>query len=277
MTSPPHAPRTDQPTPDAGRAATVPEPSTNGATPARLAIASIGRLTLSHHGTELTAALTQKPVASYLWLYLLARALRNPKDTIGRGALADESFPNLDSKQQRTRLRQRLSDMQATLPRSVAECVALDGDRVHFDLDACTSDAAELRLWATRVASLRTPMDDAQLTDATALVDRIGDGLFLPGWEALDAKVTGGKGGAISVVDDVRTDIDRWRAALRIAVADSYVARNRPAFAVPYLERVVAQHPDNDVATRKLIAAYLESGDTAKAAALDPALIKARR
>lgn len=277
-TVPPHGPsRSDQPTPDARRPAAIPEPSSNGATAAGLAIASVGRLSISHGGTELTAALTQKPVASYLWLYLLARALRNPKDTIGRGALADETFPNLDPKQQRTRLRQRLSDMQATLPRSVAECVVLDGDRVHFDLDACRSDVADLRAWATSVASLRAPMDDAQLTEAATLVDRVGNGMFLPDWEALDVKVTGGKSGAASVVDDVRTDVDRWRAALLIAVSDSYIARNRAALGVPYLERVIAQHPDNDLATRKLIAAYLESGDTAKAAALDPALAKARR
>jgi hypothetical protein len=155
--------------------------------------------------------------------------------------------------------------------------LVLEGDRVHFDLDACSSDAADLRVWATRVASLRTPFDEAHLTEAAALVDRVGNGIFLPDWEALDVKVTGGKGGAASVVDDVRTDVDRWRSALLIAVADSYVARNRPALAVPHLERVVTQHPDNDVATRKLIAAYLESGDAAKAAALDPALAKARR
>jgi hypothetical protein len=218
--------------------------------PAGLAIASIGRLNISHDGTNLTAALTHKPVASYLWLYLLARALRHPKDTIGRGALADETFPNLAPKQQRTRLRQRLSDMQAKLPHSVAECLVLDGDRVHFDLDACRLDAADLRAWATRVASLRTPLDEAQLTETSALVDRVGDGIFLPDWEALDVKVTGGKGGAASVVDDVRSDVDRWRVPLLIAVSDSYIARNRPALAVPYLERAVTQHPENDVATR---------------------------
>ena len=277
-TVPPQGPsRSDQSTPDAIRPVAVAELSSNGATPGGLAIASIGRLSISHGGTELTAVLTQKPVASYIWLYLLARALRNPKDTVGRGALADETFPNLDPKQQRTRLRQRLSDMQATLPSSVAECVMLDGDRVHFDLDACRSDAADLRALATSVAFLRTPMDDAQLREAETLVARVGNGVFLPDWEALDVKVTGGKGGAASVVDDVRTDVDRWRAALLVAVSDAYIARNRAALAVPYLERVIAQHPDTDLATRKLIAAYLESGDTAKAAALDPALAKARR
>jgi hypothetical protein len=77
-----------------------------------------------------------------------------------------------------------------------------------------------------------------------------------------------------TVVDDVRTDVDRWRTGLLVAIAESFIARNRPGLAAPYLEHVVSQHPDNEPATRKLIAAYLESGELARAAALDPAPAK---
>ena len=253
------------------------EATANGSTHAGLSIASIGRLAVIDDGSDLTAVLTQKPVASFLWLYLMARAIRNPKDTLGRGALADEAFPNLDPKQQRTRLRQRLSDLQATLPRSIADCLVLDGDRISFDLGACSVDAVDLRNWAQRVAALRGPLDETQLREAAVFAHGLGDGVFLPEWEALDAKVTGSRGSASAVVDDVRTDIDRWRVGLLIAMADSYIARNRPALAIPYLEWVVNRRPDNELATRKLVAAYLESGETGKAAALDSALANARR
>lgn len=242
-----------------------------------LQVSTIGRFSVWQDGTDLTSALSQKPVASFLWLYLLARALRNPKDALSRAALADEAFPNLDSKQQRTRLRQRLSDMQATLPRAIAACLALEADRVRFDLDASALDSIALRRWAATISALRAPLDEAQLAEAEAFVDGLADGNFLPEWETLEARVTGGKGSAAAVVDDVRLDVDRWRASLLIAVADAYLARNRPALAVPHLERVVQQRPDNEPATRRLIAAYLESGQGVKAAGLDPTATRDRK
>jgi hypothetical protein len=159
--------------------------------------------------------------------------------------------------------------MQATLPRAVADCLVLNGDRVNFDLETCHLDVADLRAWAAKVAPLLAPLDEAPLAEAVAFANGFGEGAFLPEWEALEAKVTGGKSSTTTVVDDVRQDVDRWRGALLVAIADSYVARNRPALAIPYLEQRVSLHPDNEPATRKLIAAYLETGQTAKAAQLD--------
>jgi DNA-binding SARP family transcriptional activator len=277
--------------PTSGRGSPMEPPSHNGefhetskeaapatlGTESHLKVSTIGRFSISLDGADLTGALSQKPVASFLWLYMLMRALRNPKEALSRAALADEAFPNLDSKQQRTRLRQRLSDMQATLPHGVADCLRLEGDRVRFDLETSQVDAVALRRWAATIATLRGPMDDAELSEAAVLVDGLADGAFLPGWEALEAKVTGAKGSASAVVDDVRSDVDRWRAAVLIGIADAYVARNRSALAVRYLERVVQQHPDNELATRKLVAAYLDSGQPAKAAELDAAVAKPRR
>ena len=52
---------------------------------------------------------------------------------------------------------------------------------------------------------------------------------------------------------------------LSLAIADAYSARIRPTAAIPYLERVVRSHPENELATKKLVAAYLETGQSDRA------------
>jgi len=234
----------------------------------RLSVSTIGHFGLTVGDDDVTGSLQQKPVASFLWLYTLARALRNPKDAPSRPALADEVFPNLDPKQQRTRLRQRLSDMQSSLPPAISRCLVSDGERVRFDLASCTIDVIRLREWATTTGGARTAIDQEQLNSLEQLAEAIGDGVFLPEWEALEAKVTAGQSSAGSVVETVRTDIDRWRATILIAIADAYSARGRPALAVPYLERVNRTQPDNELAAKKLVAAYLETGQSDRARAV---------
>jgi len=230
----------------------------------QLSVATIGHFRLALGDDDLTNDLLQKPVASFMWLYTLSRGLRNPKDAISRTALADEVFPNLDPKQQRTRVRQRLSDMQSSLPPAISGCVVSDGERVRFELHACTVDVVRLRDWATAIAT-STMVDQDQLNNLEQLADAIGDGNFLPEWEALEAKVTAGQSSASTVVETVRADVDRWRAAVLIAIADAHAARGRAATAIPYLERVHRTHPNNEVAAKKLMAAYLETGQSERA------------
>jgi DNA-binding SARP family transcriptional activator len=63
---------------------------------------------------------------------------------------------------------------------------------------------------------------------------------------------------------------------LLVSIADAYSARGRHAQAVVCLEQINRHHPDNEVATRKLIAAYLDSGQAAKARDLQDSLASGR-
>jgi hypothetical protein len=92
--------------------------------------------------------------------------------------------------------------------------------------------------------------------------------MFLPDWEALEQKVTSGRSGAGGVIEEARAEVDRWRTQVLVAVADGYAARSRPGNAIPYLERVVRSHPENELATKKLVGAYLETGQTDRAGQL---------
>jgi len=82
----------------------------------------------------------------------------------------------------------------------------------------------------------------------------------LPEWEAIEAKVT-----AEHVVETVRADVDRWRAAVLVAVGGAHMGRNQPSLAIPYLERVGGSHPNYERAAKTLVAAYLETCQTERA------------
>ena len=134
--------------------------------------------------------------------------------------------------------------------------------------DGATVDALQLRAAAESIASSKPPREEAALNELVNVAAKVGDGAFLPEWESLETKVTGGRSGTAAVVEDARAQVDRWRTSLLIAIADEYSARNRQSSAIPYLERVVESYPDNETATKKLVAAYLETGQSERARSL---------
>jgi DNA-binding SARP family transcriptional activator len=262
-----------EPTP-VGATDAAPVAASDAAAP--LTVATIGQFTLRKGADDLTTALTQKPLMSFLWQYLLARAVHNPRDVISRAALADEVFPTMDPKLQRTRLRQRLSDLQTSLPPELAGRILSEGERVRFNPDGAVVDAVKLRMAATSITAARAPVGESELKDLVELATAIGDDAFMPEWEALEQKITVGRSSVTAVVEEARADVERWRTAVLLAIADAYSSRVRPAVAISYLERVVRSHPENELATKKLIAAYLETGQSDRARQLQETKATAR-
>jgi DNA-binding SARP family transcriptional activator len=244
--------------------------SVNGSQPAAavLRVTTIGGLQLRVGDDELTRNLSQKPVLIVVWLYLLARALRSPQDSISRAALADELFPGLDPERQRARLRDRLSDLQNLLPPAVARCIVAEGDRVRFELSQCDVDVQRLRAAAESLRRSQGMVDPAVLGQGEKVVSSIGDGEFLPEWEAYEAKLTGGRSGTSEVIDQVRAAIHRSLTELLVGLAEAHVARRQPDLAIPLLERAHHSQPDSEGAAKQLIAAYLLTGQTSRAEAI---------
>ncbi len=52
------------------------------------------------------------------------------------------------------------------------------------------------------------------------------------------------------------------------ALASNHMARQQPRKAIPLLEQALERQPDREDLARKLLAAYLESGQPARAAEL---------
>lgn len=71
-------------------------------------------------------------------------------------------------------------------------------------------------------------------------------------------------------------DVDRWRVAVLVAVAGAHIARNHPALAIPFLERVNRSHPEHEPAAKMLVAAYLETGQTERAKRLEQSSVVRR-
>lgn len=244
--------------------------SVNGSEPAAasLRVTTIGGLQLRVGDDDVTRNLSQKPVLIVLWLYLLARALRSPRDSISRAALADELFPGLDPERQRARLRDRLSDLQNLLPPALARCIVAEADRVRFELGQCDVDVAQLKAAGESLSMSKGIVDPPVIAQGELVVASIGDGEFLPEWEAYEAKLTGGRSGTSEVVDQVRAVVHRSLTDLLLGLAEAHMARRQTDLAIPLLERARHAQPDNEGAAKQLIAAYLLTGQTSRAEAI---------
>src|SRR5450759_1539046 len=208
------------------------QPQSPAMPPTYLGIDTLGGLGLRHDGHDFGPELMGRPVIAFIWLYLLLRSLTNPKDRVMRADLADELTPGMSPDKQRTRLRNRLSNMlNGWLP---AECVAKEGI-----------------------------LSPNLVDDATVLLDGSA-GEFLPGWEQLEKEVNGARGAAGDLVRQLRQRAETARIDLMGALAANLIARQEPSRAIPLLEQALERQPGREDLARKLRAAYLETGQLAR-------------
>jgi thioredoxin-like negative regulator of GroEL len=144
--------------------------------------------------------------------------------------------------------------------------VRVDDEMIGFDLGDCDADFARLRRIAVRIRQSNGHIDDASLSEAHALLQELGDGEFMPGFEDMEKRVTQGRGVAGQVVAEVRVQIDGTRADVADAVAKTLLDRGEPAQAVALLEPIVARSEERDDLARTLINALRESGQHKRAA-----------
>ncbi len=226
-------------------------------------IRTIGRIQLLTASGDLTPSLIGKPVIGFLWLYLLARDVRTEGDRVTRGAITDEVAHGVNDP--RGRLRGYLRDL-ARLPEPFGAMVRVDDEMIGFDLGDCDADFAGLRRVAARVRQSSGRLDDGLLRDALVLLEELGDGEFLPGFEDMEKRVTQGRGVAGQVVAAVRVQIENVRADVADAVAKTLLDQGEPALAVSLLEPIVARSEERDDVARTLINALRESGQHNRAA-----------
>src|SRR5437764_8205222 len=87
-------------------------------------IRTIGSLSISLGITDLTGQLNDRPLLAFIWLYLLARAIRWPNDALARSALADQLAPKLAAREQARRVKRPGWDLAHELPDSLRDRVA---------------------------------------------------------------------------------------------------------------------------------------------------------
>jgi len=245
------------------------KPQSPAMPPTYLGIDTLGRLELRHDGHDFGPEVMNRPVIAFIWLYLLLRALTSPKDRVMRADLADELTPGMSPEKQRTRLRNRLSNMlNGWLPAPLAARVVVDHDEsVRLDLAQCSIDLLRLEEMAAECVAKEGLMSADLVDAATALLDESA-GEFLPGWEQLEKEVNGARGAAGDLVRQLRQRAETARIDLMGALAANFMARQEPSRAIPLLEQALERQPGREDLARKLRAAYLETGQLARAAEL---------
>jgi DNA-binding SARP family transcriptional activator len=245
------------------------KPQSPAMPPTYLGIDTLGGLGLRHDGQDFGSDVMKRPVIAFIWLYLLLRALTNPKDRVMRAELADELTPGMSPEKQRTRLRNRLSNMlNGTLPAPLAARMVVDLDEsVRLDLNQCSIDLLRLEEMAAECVAKEGILSPNLIDDATVLLDGSA-GEFLPGWEQLEKEVNGARGAAGDLVRQLRQRAETARIDLMGALAANLIARQEPSRAIPLLEQALERQPDREDLARKLRAAYLETGQHTRAAEL---------
>jgi Tfp pilus assembly protein PilF len=77
-----------------------------------------------------------------------------------------------------------------------------------------------------------------------------------------------GRGGAAELVRALREAAETARVDLMGALAANHMARQDPAKAIPLLEQALERQPDREDLARRLVAAYLETGQPTRANAI---------
>ncbi|TMC54247.1 MAG: hypothetical protein E6J20_04020 [Chloroflexi bacterium] len=229
-----------------------------------LDIRTLGGLHITAAGEDLTSALLDRKVLSFLWLHLLARTLRNPTDSITRSSLADELSPGLDSSAQRSRLRGRLSELRNELPAALGRRVKVERERISLDLADCTIDVRELEDVGRTYGSSNGILTSEQLAQLDAVLKGV-QGIFLTEWDEIELHVNSGRSGAGEVVNDLRKVTDSAISALLRTLGAGYLAHGNAEGAIAPLERALAITPDDDRAARSLSAACVQTGRLSRA------------
>lgn len=214
------------------------EPVTDAGNPTHLRIRTFGPLALQQAGPDYAPALLAKPVLAFIWLLLFIRGLLEPRGRVDRGWFAEEFSPGHSPEKQRKRLRDRLNDMlYRDLPEALAARLVATRQDLGLDLERTSS-----------------------LTET--------EGEFLAGWEQIEQEANGGRGAAPEYVRALREAAESAKVDILGAVAANYLARQQPAKAISLLEQALERQPEREDVAWKLVAAYLETGQHARAANL---------
>jgi len=230
--------------------------------PGALDIFAIGQISLTLPWKDLTPDLMRRPVIGFLWLYLYARDMRKAGDRLTRSSLIDEVAHGVADP--RGRLRGYLRDL-SHLPAPLGAMIKVEDELIGFDLLGQETDLDELRHSVEHMKQGGSPDPDFEILHAQELLRDMGDGVFLPGFEDMEKRVTRGRGIAGQVVAEVRAQVLTLRADLAVATANALLDRGRPADAAAVLDPILAGSEDRDDVVRTLITALRESGEHGRA------------
>lgn len=231
---------------------------------AHVSIRTMGRLRIEVNGRDLTSRLNAQPRLEFLISYLLARAIRGADAPIDRPALADEVAPGIATASQLDRLRKQISALKSTLGPEGRGLLQANSTHVRLDLSSVDIDIVHLDQMTRLVGRWKALIDADSAEEIRALLEETS-GEFLAGFAEVEQQVTSGRGTASQIVEEARVVISGWRADLVQALAVYNEASGHPQASIAHLKSALDQSPQRQDLARLLIAAYLQTGQTARA------------
>jgi len=230
-------------------------------------IRSLGTFQVLQGDEDLTPELLGRPTLSFIWLYLLTHSIVRPAVPVHRQLLAEETFPGIDSDQQRARLRHRLHAFQRSLPGVIAERIRVEGEFVRFELTRVQLDVASLREATDEWGPGTGLLPEEGIADLETAANYGGE--YLPMWDDLEQQITRGRGAAGELVRNVRQLVEDLHTRLLIRLAYHHYARREHGHLIPLIEEVLRRRPDREDAAGLLVSAYRETGQLHRARQLE--------
>jgi hypothetical protein len=222
----------------------------------------LGRLHIAADGREVTR-FQREPRLEFLVSYLIVRQLTGGRGAGDRAAVADEVAPLISSSNQKERLRKQVHELNATDP-VFRQLVQADRSQVWIDINSLDLDVTQL-LRRAEALRARPEMIHGKEAEALQVLMESSSGEFLAGFSELERLVTGARGTAGQLVEQIRGQVVAARAEIALALAGYYSALDQPARAIPYLVDARRRGSERQDIAKALVVAYLRIGDTAAA------------
>lgn len=232
--------------------------------PARARLQALGQFRFEIAGRDIAPQLEDKAVLAFFFKYLLARyALGDPMAR--RTAVGDELSAGMDRSNKQERLRKQIYDLQHDVAPQLISIVRSNRNHVWLDLSEVDSDMQRLRELCERVKKEPALVSSQLAAEIEAVLDQTDGQGFLVGFEELEHHVNQGRGAAGEIVSDARLAIAGQRADLIRALAEYHDGVGRPGASIPYLQSGLDGKPEREDLARRLVTAYLKTGQNSRA------------
>ena len=214
---------------------------------ARVAITSLGSLTLAREGRPIDPASVTRQKSLALLAALLAAGGRASRDL-----LCEWLWPELAPDRAAAALRSTLHDLRRVIEPEVdagAPHALLRGDGDAVALVLADGDTWDVAAFRAHVAAAAAADGPEERIGALTAAERCWGGAFLADWEAEDWTAAPRRALAAELAD------------VRVRLAAELVAVGRAADAVPRLRVLCEAEPEREEWHRRLMAAYRDAGE----------------
>jgi len=241
---------------------------------AEVVIRTFGGLQVRQDGKDWAAALSGRPVASFVWRRLLVAAIRDPHARPTREEIGRQASPRHDREFQLKQMRNFIHQGLPDLPPAVKDRLVVEPQVLWFKLEGAEVDAVTLLTICAESAGRRS-LTKAQIARGRRVLEATGD-VFLPEFESVDDIATDHHPTCGDLIREVRNLLGVKRAELAIGIATSHLASNRTTAAITVLERAYTERPESADLAASLASAYLRAGRKTDAEAIEPRLATGR-